>query len=199
MIDKNTSRVFDTEDFLTADKDLLLSVLERDTLCIRESRLFTSILKWAKAEYHRRTGTESVSLSPSSAETPQISTSSSQSPSSNSLSRPNIAVSQVTQLPNLSDVPQDSLREIMQPILPHIRFPQMNIEEFANLVVPSGVLDDAMTVKIFQHFIVAKSVKPELPFVKRPRCYQHDAEEVVQRFVVVDQRWDYRGTSDRIR
>ncbi|VUZ45484.1 unnamed protein product [Hymenolepis diminuta] len=56
-----------------------------------------------------------------------------------------------------------------------------------------------MTVKIFQHFIVAKSVKPELPFVKRPRCYQHDAEEVVQRFVLVDQRWDYRGTSDRIR
>ncbi|VDL21468.1 unnamed protein product [Hymenolepis diminuta] len=199
VIDKNTSRVFDTEDFLTADKDLLLSVLERDTLCIRESRLFTSILKWAKAEYHRRTGTENVNLGPSSAETPRISTSSPQSPSSNSLSRPNIAVSQVTQLPNLSDVPQDSLREIMQPILPHIRFPQMNIEEFANLVVPSGVLDDAMTVKIFQHFIVAKSVKPELPFVKRPRCYQHDAEEVVQRFVLVDQRWDYRGTSDRIR
>ncbi|VDO06381.1 unnamed protein product [Rodentolepis nana] len=199
VIDKNTARVFDTEDFLTADKDLLLNILERDTLCIRESRLFTSILKWAKAEYLRIIGTESEISSPSSTEAPQPTTSSIQSPSSNSLSRSNITASQATELPNLSNVPQDSLRQILQPLLPHIRFPQMSIEEFANLVVPSGVLCNDMVVKIFQYFIAAKNIKPELPFVKRPRCYLHDAEEVVQRFMVVDQRWDYRGTSDRIR
>ncbi|KAM7541215.1 hypothetical protein Aperf_G00000028334 [Anoplocephala perfoliata] len=195
VIDKNTARVFDTEDFLAADKDLLLTILERDTLCIREARLFTSILKWAKAEYHRRCAMPEDTIPnshPSSLVTPPFSSPASTS----SLSRP---VSASAQSPNLSDVPLESLRAIMQPLIPHIRFPQMSIEEFANLVVPSRALDDAMAVKIFQYFVVAKSSKPELPFVKRPRCYQHDAEEVVRRFAVVDQRWDYRGTSDRIR
>lgn len=204
VIDKNTARVFDTEDFLTADKELLLSILERDTLCIREARLFTSILKWAKAEYHRRCAVSegtSPGNHPSSVATPPSSSpasifTTSTANSTSSLSR---SISATAQLPNLSDVPLESLRAIMQPLLPHIRFPQMSIEEFANLVVPSSVLDDAVAVKIFQYFIVAKSSKPELPFVKRPRCYLHDAEEVVRRFAVVDQRWDYRGTSDRIR
>ncbi|EUB64990.1 BTB/POZ domain-containing protein [Echinococcus granulosus] len=165
VIDKNTVKVFDTDDFLAADKDLLCSVLERDTLCIREVRLFVSVVNWAKSEYNRRR--LEGGLSPSHC--------------------------------LVTYVPVEALRTILQPLLPHIRFPQMSIEEFADVVVPSGVLEDSITIKIFQHFIASKTAKPELPFLKRPRCYLHGVEEAVRRFGVVDQRWDYRGTSDRIR
>ena len=191
MIDKNTAKVVDTEDFLTADKDLLCSILERDTLCIREVRLFASVVNWAKSEYHRRC---------QESEIPSTLNFSSQSSCVSSISEiSNLVRSDSATISSLPDVPIEALRGILEPLLPHIRFPQMSIEEFADVVVPSGVLEDSMTVKIFQHFISSKTTKPELPFIKRPRCYLHGAEEIVRRFGVVDQRWDYRGTSDRIR
>lgn len=192
MIDKNTAKVFDTDDFLAADKDLLCGILERDTLCIREVRLFVSVINWAKSEYHRRSLEGGLSPSHCLVTRDAMPTS---TDASTVLSRS----ASVTTLPSLSDVPIEALRAILQPLLPHIRFPQMSIEEFADVVVPSGVLEDSMTIKIFQHFIASKTAKPELPFLKRPRCYLHGVEEAVRRFVVVDQRWDYRGTSDRIR
>ncbi|VDM33522.1 unnamed protein product [Hydatigera taeniaeformis] len=192
VIDKNTAKVFDTDDFLAADKDLLCSILERDTLCIREVRLFVSVINWAKSEYHRRC--LEGGLSPSHCLVTGDTLSTDTNPST-VLSRS----ASVTTLPSLSDVPIEELRTILQPLLPHVRFPQMSIEEFADVVVPSGVLEDSMTIKIFQHFIASKTAKPELPFLKRPRCFLHGVEEAVRRFGVVDQRWDYRGTSDRIR
>ncbi|KAL5961952.1 BTB/POZ domain-containing protein 2 [Taenia solium] len=192
VIDKNTVKVFDTDDFLAADKDLLCSILERDTLCIREVRLFASVINWAKSAYHRRSLEERLSPSHCLVTCDAMPTC---TDASTVLSRS----ASVTTLPSLSDVPIEALRKILQPLLPHIRFPQMSIEEFADVVVPSGVLEDPMTIKIFQHFIASKTAKPELPFLKRPRCYLHGVEEAVRRFGVVDQRWDYRGTSDRIR
>ncbi|KAH9287012.1 BTB/POZ domain-containing protein 2 [Echinococcus granulosus] len=192
VIDKNTVKVFDTDDFLAADKDLLCSVLERDTLCIREVRLFVSVVNWAKSEYNRRRLEGGLSPSHCLVTCDAVPTDTNVS---TILSHP----TSVTTLPSLSDVPVEALRTILQPLLPHIRFPQMSIEEFADVVVPSGVLEDSITIKIFQHFIASKTAKPELPFLKRPRCYLHGVEEAVRRFGVVDQRWDYRGTSDRIR
>uniref|UniRef100_A0A5K3FSR5 BACK domain-containing protein n=2 Tax=Mesocestoides corti TaxID=53468 RepID=A0A5K3FSR5_MESCO len=192
VIDKNTAKALDTEDFLALDSDLLRSILERDTLCIREVRLFVSVVKWAEAEYHRLFPEPRPSSSPPAADEAPLTPVSAHLPS---LPRP----ASDTTLPGLSDVPMEALRDILQPLLPHIRFPQMSIEEFADVVVPSGVLEDSMAVKIFQHFITSKTAKPELPFLKRPRCYLHGVEEIVRRFSVVDQRWDYRGTSDRIR
>lgn len=193
MIDKNTAKVFDAEDFLATDKDLLCSILERDTLCIREVRLFVSVVNWAKAEYHRRRR-EGEALSPSAASSPPSSCFNTTSETAS----PSHPIASATTV-NPSDVPIEALRSILQPLLPHIRFPQMSIEEFADVVVPSKVLEDSMTIKIFQYFIASKTTKPELPFLKRPRCYLHGAEEIVRRFGVVDQRWDYRGTSDRIK
>ena len=56
-IDKNTSEALTAEGFTDIDLDTLCVVLERDTLGIRECKLFNSSCKWAEAECIRQNRT----------------------------------------------------------------------------------------------------------------------------------------------
>ncbi|XP_078097299.1 BTB/POZ domain-containing protein 1-like [Mustelus asterias] len=53
-IDKNTIDAISAEGFTDVDLDTLCAVLERDTLSIREIRLFTGVVRWAEAECQRQ-------------------------------------------------------------------------------------------------------------------------------------------------
>ncbi|XP_043909914.1 BTB/POZ domain-containing protein 2-like isoform X1 [Protopterus annectens] len=53
-IDKNTSDAIGAEGFTDIDLDTLIAVLERDTLGIREIRLFNAVVRWAEAECQRQ-------------------------------------------------------------------------------------------------------------------------------------------------
>ncbi|MEJ1278066.1 BTB (POZ) domain containing 1 [Cricetulus griseus] len=53
-IDKSTMDAISAEGFTDIDIDTLCAVLERDTLSIRESRLFGAIVRWAEAECQRQ-------------------------------------------------------------------------------------------------------------------------------------------------
>ncbi|XP_038634150.1 BTB/POZ domain-containing protein 2-like isoform X2 [Scyliorhinus canicula] len=53
-IDKNTSDAISAEGFTDIDLDTLMAVLERDTLGIREIRLFNAVVRWADAECQRQ-------------------------------------------------------------------------------------------------------------------------------------------------
>jgi len=53
-IDKTTSESLAAEGFLDIDVDTLCSVLERDTLGVRECKLFAAVCRWAEAECIRR-------------------------------------------------------------------------------------------------------------------------------------------------
>ncbi|XP_058870162.1 BTB/POZ domain-containing protein 2-like isoform X1 [Acipenser ruthenus] len=53
-IDKNTSDAINAEGFTDIDLDTLMAVLERDTLGIREVRLFTAVSRWSDAESQRQ-------------------------------------------------------------------------------------------------------------------------------------------------
>ncbi|XP_012670292.1 BTB/POZ domain-containing protein 1 isoform X1 [Clupea harengus] len=53
-IDKSTADAVNAEGFTDIDLDTLCAVLERDTLGIRESRLFGAVVRWADAECHRQ-------------------------------------------------------------------------------------------------------------------------------------------------
>uniref|UniRef100_A0A4W3ILZ1 BTB (POZ) domain containing 2b n=1 Tax=Callorhinchus milii TaxID=7868 RepID=A0A4W3ILZ1_CALMI len=53
-IDKNTSDAINAEGFTDIDLDTLMAVLERDTLGIREIRLFNAVGRWAEAECQRQ-------------------------------------------------------------------------------------------------------------------------------------------------
>lgn len=194
MIDKNTTQAFDSDDFLTIDTSLLCSVLDRDTLCIREVRLFGSVLKWARAEYFRQNPDQAPS-----ATDPHIPDSPAHR-AAFSIEEPPRPASNPSPLSDVDSVFVGiaELQEVLRPVLSHIRFPQMSIDEFAEVVVPSGVLEDAKVVKLFLWFVSAHN-KPELPYCVKPRCFLHGMQEIVCRFGAVEQRWDYRGTSDRIR
>ncbi|VVC91261.1 BTB/POZ domain-containing protein 2-like [Leptidea sinapis] len=54
MIDKNTADAFNAEGFTDIDQDTLNAVLERDTLRIREAKIFSAVLRWSEAECIRR-------------------------------------------------------------------------------------------------------------------------------------------------
>ncbi|XP_061834735.1 BTB/POZ domain-containing protein 2-like [Nerophis lumbriciformis] len=53
-IDKNTGDALAAEGFTDIDLDTLMAVLERDTLGVREVRLFGAAVRWAEAEAHRQ-------------------------------------------------------------------------------------------------------------------------------------------------
>ncbi|XP_072524859.1 BTB/POZ domain-containing protein 2 [Salminus brasiliensis] len=53
-IDKNTGDALAAEGFTDIDLDTLVAVLERDTLGVREVRLFGAAVRWAEAEAHRQ-------------------------------------------------------------------------------------------------------------------------------------------------
>ncbi|XP_037552826.1 BTB/POZ domain-containing protein 1 isoform X2 [Nematolebias whitei] len=53
-IDKSTADAINAEGFTDIDLDTLCAILERDTLSIRENRLFEAVVRWAEAECYRQ-------------------------------------------------------------------------------------------------------------------------------------------------
>ncbi|XP_032483402.1 BTB/POZ domain-containing protein 2 isoform X3 [Phocoena sinus] len=53
-IDKNTADAITAEGFTDIDLDTLVAVLERDTLGVREVRLFSAVVRWSEAECQRQ-------------------------------------------------------------------------------------------------------------------------------------------------
>lgn len=91
----------------------------------------------------------------------------------------------------------ENKRKVLDDALYLIRFPLMNIEEFATNVAQSGLLTDKEVVSLFLHYTVAS--KPSIPFSVEPRCFITGDECTVGRFQRTESRWGYSGTSDRIR
>nr|CAD7588583.1 unnamed protein product [Timema genevievae] len=54
MIDKNTAEALSADGFTDIDLDTLNAVLERDTLRIREAKLFQAVVRWSEAECSRQ-------------------------------------------------------------------------------------------------------------------------------------------------
>ncbi|XP_076800677.1 BTB/POZ domain-containing protein 1-like [Clavelina lepadiformis] len=78
-----------------------------------------------------------------------------------------------------------------------VRFPLMNVEEFAQGPAQSGILTDREVVELFLYFTL--NPKPRVRFSDRARCSITGKEYSVCRFLDVAERWGYSGTSDRIR
>jgi len=150
-IDKNTQEAVSAEGFCDVDLETLCVVLERDSLGIREAKLFNAVAKWSEAECNRRN------------------------------------------IPLISE----NKRQVLGRALHLIRFPLMNIEEFASGPAQSGLLIDPEVVSLFLYFTV--NPKPNVLFADVPRCCLTGKEQVVNRFCQTESRWGYSGTSDRLR
>uniref|UniRef100_A0A1B6DZ41 BTB domain-containing protein n=2 Tax=Clastoptera arizonana TaxID=38151 RepID=A0A1B6DZ41_9HEMI len=150
-IDKNTSEALAADCFTEVDLDTLNSVLQRNTLRIREAKLFQAVVSWAEAECLRQ------------------------------------------QLP----ITPENQRAVLGPGLSLVRFPLMTIEEFAMGAAQSGILTDREVVSLFLYYTV--NPKPTVNFLNTPRCSMTGKEQSVNRFLHIESRWGYSGTSDRIR
>jgi BTB/POZ domain-containing protein 1/2 len=73
----------------------------------------------------------------------------------------------------------------------------MSVEEFAQGPAQSGLLSDREVVSLFLYFTV--NPKPAINFLDIPRCCMTGKEQTLNRFQVIEARWGYSGTSDRIR
>lgn len=91
----------------------------------------------------------------------------------------------------------ENKRRVLGRALKLIRFPLMTVEEFANKAAQSGILTDREVVNLFLHFTV--NPKPATEFPSNPRCCLTGKEQTLTRFLQVESRWGYSGTSDRIR
>nr|XP_022915013.1 BTB/POZ domain-containing protein 2-like [Onthophagus taurus] len=151
VIDKKTQDSLDSEGFLDIDFDTLLCVLQRDTLRIREIRLYEAVKRWADAQCRRK---------------------------------------------NL-EITNENRNAILGPCINLLRYPLMSVEEFASGPAQSGFLTDAQIVQLFLYFTL--NPKPATEFSETPRCCMMGRECVANRFVDVESRWGYNGTSDRIR
>ncbi|KAF4531588.1 hypothetical protein B566_EDAN010054 [Ephemera danica] len=150
-IDKNTSEALAADGFTDVDLDTLSAVLERNTLRIREAKLFQAVARWSEAECVRQN------------------------------------------LPGTSE----HQRSVLGRALFLIRFPLMTVEEFAQGAAQSGLLSDREVVSLFLHFIV--NPKPAINFLEVPRCCMTGKEQTLNRFQIIEARWGYSGTCDRIR
>ncbi|XP_044742243.1 BTB/POZ domain-containing protein 2-like [Chrysoperla carnea] len=54
FIDKNATIILASDDFIEIDLDILITILERDTLQINESKLYQAVLRWTEAECKRK-------------------------------------------------------------------------------------------------------------------------------------------------
>nr|XP_002120052.1 BTB/POZ domain-containing protein 1-like [Ciona intestinalis] len=150
-IDQNTREALAADGFTDIDHSTLVSVLERDTLGLREKVIFSAMERWAEAECSRQ------ELEPT----------------------------------------KDNCRKVLGEVIYLVRFPLMNVEEFAQGPAQSGILSDREIVDLFLYFTL--NPKPRVRFSDRPRCTLSGKEQSVCRFRDVAERWGYSGTSDRIR
>lgn len=91
----------------------------------------------------------------------------------------------------------ENKRLVLADALYLLRFPLMNIDEFASNAAQSGLLTDKEIVNLFLFYTV--KTKNSIPFPFTPRCYITGEEYSVNRFERTESRWGYSGTSDRIR
>ncbi|KRZ69173.1 BTB/POZ domain-containing protein 6 [Trichinella papuae] len=151
VIDAQAEMALFSDSFLEIDKQALQSILSRDTLNARESKIFEATMRWAEAECHRQM------KSPTAA----------------------------------------NKRLVLGDVFNMIRFPVMQVEDFANLVILSGVLTSEEVVDIILHFFSKEKPKLLFPISQRlglplKRC--HRFQSSAHR----NNQWRYRGRCDSI-
>ncbi|MGH0134619.1 UNVERIFIED_CONTAM: hypothetical protein FKN15_023534 [Acipenser sinensis] len=216
-IDKSTGDAVSAEGFTDIDLDTLCAVLERDTLGIRESRLFAAVVRWAEAECYRQelplTSENKQKVLGKALALIRFPLMTVEEFAADTLcavlERDTLGIRESRlfaavvrwaeaecyrqELPLTSENKQ----KVLGKALALIRFPLMTVEEFAAGPAQSGILFDREVVNLFLHFTV--NPKPRVDYIDRPRCCLRGKECSINRFQQVESRWGYSGTSDRIR
>lgn len=194
--------------FLCVCVDTLCAVLERDTLSIRENRLFGAVVRWAEAECYRQ------QLPPTSENKQKV-----LGKALPLIRFPLMTVEEFAAGKCITKKQSFMLLQLFFVVLPLLFLPfqpflsifivflmcpynsnhrnQFDILSCATGPAQSGILFDREVVNLFLHFTV--NPKPRVDYIDRPRCCLRGEECSINRFQQVESRWGYSGTSDRIR
>uniref|UniRef100_A0A8C7JXF5 BTB domain containing 2 n=1 Tax=Oncorhynchus kisutch TaxID=8019 RepID=A0A8C7JXF5_ONCKI len=200
-IDKNTGDALAAEGFTDIDLDTLVAVLERDTLGVREVRLFVAAVRWAEAEAHRQ------QLQPTPENKRRV--------LGKALALIRFPLMTIEEFAagnrHLVNFALLECRTFTISCRGYVSFLlSLSHEHTLTLTCPpfpavclqpgpaqSSILTDREVVSLFLHFTV--NPKPHVEFIDRPRCCLRGKECSITRFGQVESRWGYSGTSDRIR
>lgn len=91
----------------------------------------------------------------------------------------------------------ENLKTILGSIIKDIRYPLMTLEQFAEHVVPTKILDDDEYIEIYTHFALKHKQKKSIRFCSESRVVIEDF--VINRFQRIESRWGYNGTPDRVK
>lgn len=183
--------------------DTLCAVLQRDTLSIRENRLFGAVVRWAEAECYRQ----------------QLPATSENKQKVLGKALPLIRFPLMTveefaagkcfvsyAAPVLFLLEQHYTNQLSHYWTSYVfviflynsnHRNQLDILSCTTGPAQSGILFDREVVNLFLHFTV--NPKPRVDYIDRPRCCLRGEECSINRFQQVESRWGYSGTSDRIR
>lgn len=176
--------------------DTLCAVLQRDTLSIRENRLFGAVVRWAEAECYRQ------QLPPTSENKQKV-----LGKALPLIRFPLMTVEEFAagkclvccttfdSFPRILAVSTTLVFIMCLNEWKHRN--QFDILSCATGPAQSGILFDREVVNLFLHFTV--NPKPRVEYIDRPRCCLRGEESSINRFQQVESRWGYSGTSDRIR
>lgn len=176
-------------------------MLQRDTLSIRENRLFGAVVRWAEAECYRQ------QLPPTSENKQKV-----LGKALPLIRFPLMTVEEFAagKFFSLLLILRHFLHYYTQHFSCHLSTlvfvmflnesnhrNQFDILSCATGPAQSGILFDREVVNLFLHFTV--NPKPRVEYIDRPRCCLRGEECSINRFQQVESRWGYSGTSDRIR
>jgi BTB/POZ domain-containing protein 1/2 len=173
IIDKNACDTFSSDYFLDIDLKTLNLVIKRDTLGIREVKLYEYLIKWAQNKCKKS------NLDPSNCENMK----SVLSDSIKHIRFPLMTQKEFALLIN------DSKNRILDD--------ELIIDLFINLTLthsPSSPTPFTPS-ETPNNYILPK----KLGFSHKARCCLGGKEQVINRFCQIESRWGYSGTSDRVK
>ncbi|ELK29463.1 BTB/POZ domain-containing protein 1 [Myotis davidii] len=224
-IDKNTADAITAEGFTDIDLDTLVAVLERDTLGIREVRLFSAVVRWSEAECQRQQLQRCLARIPQTSgrqpvvrevrkvgdccPRPLLATDGSECGQAGPAQSGILVDREVVSLfLHFTVNPKPRVDFIDRPRC-CLRGKECSINRFQQVESRwgySGTSDRIRWVWMWDWVGPGRRMldftvnpKPRVDFIDRPRCCLRGKECSINRFQQVESRWGYSGTSDRIK
>ncbi len=179
LIDKRSCEAFSSEYFLDISLNTLVQIIKRDTLGIREFKLFHFLIRWAQ---HQCTKQNMVPVN-----------------------RENIrlALGEAIQQIRFTLMTKEEFAIIMNDEDSRVLTDEAIVEIFVNLTLvssSSGGTSSGEMCSTSNSILRSSNITlKKLNYNEKSRCCLGGKEQVISRFCHVESRWGYSGTSDRVR
>ena len=172
IIDKNSCEAFGSDCFLDIDLDTLMLILKRDTLSIREFKLYYYIIKWAQNKCFKQN-------MPCNQENQKV------------------VLGDAIKFIRFPLMSKEEFALAMSDENSRIIDDSSIIDLFVNLTLMNAIGSPPSLTSPTPHN--STFLPKKLKFNDTPRCCVGGSEQVINRFCQVESRWGYSGTSDRVR